>query len=140
MLLSALSNFKCCLDEDIEEFLHNKSINFLERKWCSTYLLLNEEKFLNGELVVEAYFTLSNKVVTVDDSLSGNTIKNITGLKHSDFLQFILIGQIGKHIEHVENNIKSSITLDEILDTVYELVNIVTDIVPSRYLLVECNN
>lgn len=61
MLLSALFDFKCDLDNDIECFLHNKAEEFLKLKLCSTYLLVNEDLFINGKLKIEAYFTLSQK-------------------------------------------------------------------------------
>lgn len=46
-------------------------------------------------------------------------------------MQFILIGEIGKyyHKNDVETYDKSQITLNEVLDSVYEVVNIATDIV-----------
>ena len=69
-MLLALSNFKCCQDLDIENFLHTNALNFLERGWCSVYLLLDEKAFLDNELKIEAYFTLSHKTLCVTSEMT----------------------------------------------------------------------
>ena len=48
-LVEALRCFQCCKDKDVQEFLNNKAINFETRGWATTYLLLSQEAFENGE-------------------------------------------------------------------------------------------
>jgi len=43
-LVGTLSNFRCTRDEDIQDFLQNKALEYENRGWCSTYVLANEEK------------------------------------------------------------------------------------------------
>lgn len=46
----ALASFRCDLDKDIETFLHEKALNFIERGWCSVYLIVDEAEFDNGHI------------------------------------------------------------------------------------------
>ena len=73
--------FKCCQDEDIENFLHEKAIIFDEKNLCRVYLILDEEKFENGEIFIVAYFTLSQRSIIFSSDVSKTTIKSITKFK-----------------------------------------------------------
>ena len=59
-----MSNFKCSQDLDIENFLHTDALIFLERGWCSVYLILNETAFLNGEFKKDDSKTEENETVS----------------------------------------------------------------------------
>lgn len=62
-LAGTLSAYRCTYD-DIESFLQIKAITYENRGWCSTYLLIDEDRLLRqGNLFVDGYFTLSNKVL-----------------------------------------------------------------------------
>ncbi len=97
-LSEALLSFKCVKDTDIETFLGHKALEFLARGWCSVFLLLNEEEFDQGNLKVEAYFTLSHKVLVFQDCISGTKRKKIADFKDSQQIQCVLIGHLGKYI------------------------------------------
>lgn len=141
-LLSALNNFKCALDEDIEDFLHSKAIDFLKRGWCSVYLVLNAQEFKNNRLKIEAYFTLSHKTLLVTDDISKSKVQKYGGFKNLQSLQFVLIGQLGKYISIKDDatQIKSDVTSNELLDMAFEVIYAASDFIPCRCVLVECKD
>ena len=69
-LIQVLSRFRNSKDSDIEEFLNRKALMYEERHWCSTYVLVNEERFMSGDTWIEGYFTLSNKVIEIGEKVS----------------------------------------------------------------------
>lgn len=96
-LAGTLSSFKCTKDADIQDFLQNKSLEYENRGWCSTYILANEERLeQEGTLFVDGYFTLSNKVIRLSETISSRKKKKLfSGLKKKDeYIHFILIGQL----------------------------------------------
>ena len=40
--------FKCCKDVDIETFINEKAISFMENEICQVYLILDEDQFNNN--------------------------------------------------------------------------------------------
>lgn len=118
-LQRAISLFKCIKDDDIQEFLHNKAIEFEDREQCRVYLILDEDKFDSGEISVQAYFTLSHRSLRYNDGVSKSKIKNISGYKDRELESFVLIGQLGKHID-VEYS--SPILLGDIMKYVDEII------------------
>ena len=140
-MLLALSDFKCSQDLDIEAFLHEKAENYLERGWCSIYLILNEDLFLKDKIKIEAYFTLSHKTLCVTEDMTKTKIKEIDGFKKAKSLHFVLIGQLGKYV--FDNNgtyIRSEITGKEILDYAFEVIYSSSNLIPCRCVLVECSD
>ena len=140
--MSALLDFKCSLDLDIETFLHTNALKFLERGWCSVYLIVNEDLFLKGQLKIEAYFTLSHKTLCVTDNMSKSKIKEIDGFKNAESLHFVLIGHLGKYAFRNTNATYdcSEITGKEILDYAFDVIYSSSDLIPCRCVLVECSD
>ena len=141
-LKAALLSFKCVQDEDIENFLHNKAEDFINRKLCQVYLILNEDDFRDGFIKIEAYFTLSFKsMISNPNKISLSKIRKISGNKKSKTLDFVLIGQLGKHVEYLNGNyIRSEISGNEILDTVFDVIKEIDALIPCKFALIECNN
>ena len=142
-LQNALLSFRCVLDADIENFLHEKVFEFFDRKLCSVYFFLNEDDFNRGKLKIEAYFTLSHKsIIASDNDLSKSKIQKVTGFKSSRTLDFVLIGHLGKNIERNKSGklIKSKINGHEILDRAFEVISSAADLIPCRCALIECSN
>lgn len=140
-LSAALDSFRCCKDKDIETFLRTKALQFLDRNWCSTYLLVDNQAFDKGKIKIDAYFTLSHKSL-ISQGVSKEKIKKITGgLNQAESLHFVLIGQLGKHIEKLENGkiIAADITSTEILDCAFEVIRASSNLIPCRFALVECS-
>lgn len=143
-LEEALLSFRCAQDTDIETFLRDKAIFFYKKKLCSVYLLLNEERFNNGKLKVDAYFTLSHKnIISATVGTSKSNIRKVTGgFDKKDVLEFVLIGQLGKYVEKLANDTfaRADISGQEILDKAFETMELASQLIPSRCALVECND
>jgi len=140
-LTDALDSFRCCLDEDIETFLRTKAIQFTQRHWCAVYVLVDEQEFDAGHLVVDAYFTLSHKTL-VPSAASKTSVKAASGFKEAESLHFVLIGQLGKRIERTENGgvLKAQLSSSEILDDAFDTIRASSALIPCRCVLVECGN
>ena len=123
----------------IEQFLHTKAIEFIDRRWCSVYLLLNEDDFINKSIKVEGYFTLSHKAMTVADNLSKTKVQKISGFKTAEALHFVLIGQLGKYIDEY-NKMCSCLTAQDIVDEACAIIEETSEIIPCRCIMVECND
>lgn len=136
----ALDDFRCYKDEDIETFLRCNAFTYLERGWCSIYLLLDEDAFDNGKIKVDAYFTLSHKSL-IATSASKTRVKSAAEFKDAESIHFVLIGQLGKHMEKVDEEHKqyADISSTEILDYAFEIIRDASSLIPCRCVLVECN-
>lgn len=129
------------MDEDIENFLHDKAIEFLRRNWCSVYLLVNEQAFDEGHIKIDAYFTLSHKTL-LPVSASKTSVKEASGFKGAESVHFVLIGQLGKYMERLSDGkiVSADISSKEILDCAFEVVRASSALIPCRCVLVECNS
>lgn len=139
-LSDALDSFRCYKDADIEKFLREKALEFLGRGWCSVYLILDEALFDAGRIQIDAYFTLSHKTLITKD-VSRSQMQEISGFREANSVHFVLIGQLGKHIEHIENapDRVANITSREILDFAFEVIRSASNLIPCRCALVECS-
>ena len=140
-LSGALDSFRCCLDEDIEIFLRQKATDYLQRGWCAIYLIVDEQEFDAGHIKIDAYFTLSHKVL-IPSAASKTSIKNASGFKEAETVHFVLIGQLGKHIEKIDDTRISSadISSKEILDDAFEIIRASSALIPCRCVLVKCSD
>ena len=129
-------SFKCNIDDDIETFLQEKAIPFVDKKICSVYLILDQEKFRNRRIEIEGYFTLSLSAVVFSNETSKSSIQRITGYRDRIAHEFILLGQIGKYIS---GDIKSNISLGEILQLAYNVIQEINEYIPCNTALVECS-
>lgn len=135
-----LNSFRCIRDADIEIFLRKKAIIYETRGWCSTYLLVNEEKLKrDAGLEIDGYFTLSNKVLHLSDSISnGKRKKLFKGLKKDDsYMHCILIGQLGKYLDEASS---SPISAYEMLEMAFEIIYQVKERITCSCVLVECKD
>lgn len=144
-LAGTLSAYRCTYDDDIERFLQTKAITYENRGWCSTYLLIDEDKLLRqGNLFVDGYFTLSNKVLHLSETVSGHLRKKLfNGLKKDDeYMHFILIGQLGKHIYiEKEDELEYGLTsAAEMLDKAFEIIYQIKERITCNCVLVECKD
>lgn len=140
-LSDALDSFRCCLDNDIETFLRQKAIQFIQRKWCAVYLIVDEQEFDAGCIKVDAYFTLSHKAL-IPSAASKTSVKDASGFKEAETVHFVLIGQLGKHIERLEDGkiCNANISSKEILDNAFEIIRASDALIPCRCVLVECSD
>lgn len=144
-LAGTLSKYRCSYDDDIESFLRTKAIDYESRGWCSTYLLIDEDKLVKaGNLFIDGYFTLSNKVICLSESVSGSRRKKLFGglKKNDNHMHFILIGQLGKHI-YSEKGHKSEYgqtSAVEMLDKAFEIIYQVKERITCNCVLIECKD
>lgn len=130
------------MDTDIENFLKTKAIDFVNRKWCAVYLILDEDALDSNEFIILAYFTLSHRCIIPQSDINPSKIKKITGgFVTAPMLHFVLIGQLGKRIELLSdgNYKKANISGKEILDYIFEIVEEANDLIPCRCVLIECS-
>ena len=140
-LSDALDCFRCYKDIDIESFLRTKAVTFMERGWCSVYLIVDEAAFDVGKIKVDAYFTLSHKSL-IAEGLPKTKVKAVSGFKDSEAIHFVLIGQLGKYIAKQEDGteLRTDISSAEILDFAFEIIRASSALIPCRCVLVECSN
>lgn len=140
-LNDALASFRCDLDKDIETFLHEKAINFLERGWCSVYLIVDEAEFDIGHIKIDAYFTLSHKSL-IPLQASKSSIKATSGFKDAQSIHFVLIGQLGKYkqIDGDSAVLSADISGSDILNYAFEIIRASNSLIPCRCALVECSS
>lgn len=90
---------------------------------------------------IEGYFTLSNKVLFISDDVSNSRKRKLfNGIKKDDkALHVILIGQLAKFIDESDENPKYGDTsMEELLDTAFEIIDAVNERIPCRWVLLEC--
>ena len=86
-----LSTFSCTINNDLEKFLHENSIDLEKRKISRTYL------YFNQDLEIAAYFTLSLKILNTN-GISKTLIQKLDGVrKDRENIPCYLIGQLGKN-------------------------------------------
>lgn len=139
-LSDAFRSFRCCRDKDIESFLAENAFQYLERGWCSVYLILDETEFDMGHIKIMAYFTLSHKAL-IPKGASKTRVQDAGGFKNADSIHFVLIGQLGKYMEESQGGSVSSvdITASEILGYAFEVIEEASGLIPCRCVLVECS-
>ena len=140
VLVEALKSFKCCKDLDVERFLREDAIDFEKRGLATTYLLLNKSALNAGELKIDGYFSLTHKAVAFNEDVSKSKRGKVSGKKNSEMASFILIGQLAKYMEEIEEGkIESSeITGEELLNDAFQIISNCSDYIINRNIIVEC--
>lgn len=136
-----LMDFKCYQDEDVEAFLNYKAIDFLNKKLASTFLLFDKSKYDAGQKFVEAYFSFAVKPIRLG-GLSNSFRKRLsTGNASADIHTFMLVGQFGKYKRKktsIDSGYDSRIKSSEMFDIVLMYVAKLLELIPFRFMLVEC--
>lgn len=133
-----LLNYKCPLNKDIEDFLHNKAINFCLQKLAMTYLIFNDSLNLIG------FYTLANKVMRFNSKLLSLTLKKSISKygeydreKEEIILAIPLIAQLGKNYNNYNDRLISG---SELLEMACNKVKEAQRITGGNYLYLECEN
>lgn len=118
-----ISIFFCKKDEDIENFLKKRAIQFEELGKSRTFFIYDEDE---DEFQILAYYTLAIQVLKIpEDMISGRKAKLLDGfsskIKGEKITEFpsILIGQLGKNDLYL-NKISGSEVLEYCLATILE--------------------
>ena len=146
-LKNLLSSFSCAYDEDIQNFLHNRAIEFERLSKSRTYLIVSEEQLENPEIAFDeftiyGYISLAVKVFTVPEETSNRQRQQLDGFSAKEHGKQIsnfpcyLIGQLARN----SNVPKDSISGADLLKFAYDMIAISVDAVGGRNILVECHN
>ena len=115
--------------------MKEKAFDFDKRHKSRTYLAVDSEKALIGEVVIYGYFTLTMKTLELGEELSKSTIKRIDGFsKDVQATEAILLGQLGKNQKY-SDKIDGQSMLEDALDTVYSIHNLAG----GRIVFLECD-
>ncbi|MDR0218823.1 MAG: acetyltransferase [Enterobacteriaceae bacterium] len=127
-----LQSFSCPSNQDVESFLHFKSIRFEKADATRTYFLLDED----GTIL--AYFSLTFKELPTNNFvLSKSKIKKRDGINNrAESLKVYLIGQIAKNFSLKENPIK----LKDILIKINMVIEKTQYLIGGRIIILECQN
>ena len=137
-----LSAFKCSHDPDIENFLHNRAIDFENIAKARTYLICDADKMKLGEIVIMGYFALSLKVLILPEEMSIRSRKEYDGFSgkiHGQPVREIpcyLIGQLARD----DNTDKDSLPGAVILDSAMSVIEPSFRIAGGRWVIIECHN
>ncbi len=120
-----MQTFKCSKNKDLEDFLHNKALDFGERGTSKTHLLLKDNNVIG-------YFTLSMKPI-LTEGISKEVIKKVDGFsKNRKCIYFYLIGQLGLHDDYIGKGIGEYL--------LFNAINLIEDAnfaIGGRYILVD---
>ncbi len=133
-----LSDFKCSINSEIEEFLHKSAIEFAKRKMSITYLVIDNI----GQVI--AYFTLTHKPALVPSRLlSNNSKKKIERHARMDeetksyIVSAFLIAQLGKNEQYPEKIRYSGMDL---MDQAINILKCVQRKVGGGIVFLECED
>jgi hypothetical protein len=137
-VLNFLKTFKCKVNEDVQNFLHdkNKCLRFQKKSKTRTYFIIDKR---NDEIA--AYFSISYKPIILekDHKISKSKCKKMSKEKNNkniDLISTILIGQIGKS----DGYSSEDIDLENILEYVFYIINIIKEYIGGRVILIEVDN
>ena len=142
-----LAGFHCAQDKDIEYFLHKRAVEFEKLSKARTYLVCDENQFLNADfslekLVVYGYVALAIKILSVPKDTSNRVRKELDGLSakiHGDVISdfpCFLIGQLAKNSSVTTDSMTGNILLQQ----AYSIVDNAVNAVGGRYILIECQD
>lgn len=95
ILDKVFSSFSCKQEnKDVEKFLLERAIKYEQTKNASTFLVFNDEALENGNLILDAFFSLALKVFAFTKEAS-NEDKDVVGVSSNNVPAF-LIGQLAR--------------------------------------------
>ena len=144
VLTEFLSSFSCAQDEDIENFLHSKAVEFETLSKARTYLVIDASDLEAGkeQPTIYGYISLALKILTVPQTASNRFRKELDGLSAKIHGQQIrdfpcyLIGQLSKNSNIRENPISGK----NLLDTAFDIIASAAEAVGGRYMMIECRD
>ena len=142
---SLLSSFSCAQDKDIEDFLHNKAVQFERLSKSRTYLVFDEDELKDvntANLTVCGYFALALKVMRVPEELSNRARKELDGYsgkihgkRIKDFPCY-LIGQLARNSNISADVLKGK----ELISMAHDVISVAVHAVGGRYAMIECKD
>lgn len=146
LLTQVLSSFSCVQDKDIENFLHNRAVEFEQLSKACTYLICDEEQltaedFCLDQLTIYGYVSIALKILSVPDEMSNRKRKELDGLSakiHGEQIKDFscyLIGQLSRN----SNVAHDSLSGADLLQAAYDVIAAAVDAVGGRYVMIECH-
>lgn len=139
---SILSSFVCPLGQDVEDFIHNKAIDFAIQRIAITFLVFLER---DEQLFLVGYYTLANKFVSVSgDMLSKTMQKRIAKFAQYDtelkryLVSMPLIAQLGRNFAYKKSN--TDFTGADLLELACKRVIYVQKIIGGKMTYIECSS
>ena len=145
LLSQVLSSFSCERDEDIENFLHSRAVEFEKLSKARTYLICDEEQiskeeFYLDQLKIYGYVAIALKILSVPEEWSNRKRKELDGLSAKihgepikDFSCY-LIGQLSRNSKVSHDSISGK----DLLQMAYDVIAAAVDAVGGRYMMIEC--
>lgn len=137
-----LSDFSSPLNEEVEDFVRNKSIEFAKKKLSNTYLVIRKTD--NGTTMLVGIFTLAHKAVEVTNTNINNTARRKLSRyakldKETDKynVSAFLIAQFGKNSAVPE---KRKIRGNELMDLTFEILKHVQYYVGGGVVYLDCED
>lgn len=135
-----LSSFSCAdLNADVDDFIHNKAIEFAKQGWAATHLVMAS---FQGKPVLAGYYSLTPKTVEVScRKLSSAVRKRLVKFGQYDAdtksisVSMPLIAQLGKNYAHGYQRL---ITGDELLKMACDRVRDIQLAFVGRFVYLEC--
>lgn len=135
-LRTALSEFSCPKNPEIEEFMRKNAIEFAKRKMSITYLLIDTEGRILG------IFALAHKALQVmSRELSGTVRKKLQRYAQADeetgelTLSAFLIGQFGKNYQYPES---LPVSGNQLMDAAFGILEHVQHEIGGGVVYLEC--
>lgn len=133
----AFKKFSCQREADLEDFLIHKAIAYEKADFGKTYLFVDEEKLNNNELVIMAYFTISQSTLDISELSQKQRRKAIglyPGRDNRTSLPTYLIGQLGRCDLYTSEDLSG----EQILDECYSTISAAAQIVGGNFIMLEC--
>ena len=136
-----LSKFSCPLNEDVENFLRTKALEFSRQGIAQTHLVYTSFK---SEPTLAGYFALANKYITIKaDVLGGKLKQRVRRFSTYDSnirsycLSAPLIAQLGKNYA---NGITGLITGPELLEMACQKISTIQFDLGGKFVYLECED
>ena len=124
-----LKTFKCSLNKDIEDFLHNRAITFEKKLRARTYLLLE-----NTTNKLAGYFSIAISVLYANE-IDKEKLLEIGDLRTPKNIPCLLIGQIAK-----SDNYKDIKIGNLLMELAIEKLELINKVVAGRFILLDAIN
>ncbi len=136
-----LKSYKCELNNDVEYFLKEKSIEFSKQDISRTYIVMSQYK---GADVLVGYFSIASKATIIKKFILSNTKKKSI-LKYAKYdndskgynIALPLIGQLGKNYHNGYNKLISG---DILLKFACNKIKEIHNLIGGRYVFLECED
>lgn len=133
---SVLSDFSCSKNPEVENFIHNKAIDFAKRKTAITYLIYNEDDDLGG------FFALTHKSITIPENLLSKQeqrkLRQYAVLEDGKYVvSAFLVAQVARNFQQQDRHIIGGA---ELLNYCMNVIEQIQRMVGGRIIILECES